>query len=182
MPNERKKSTGRKPKNVTVLQTVPKKRKQWQNTKTSDTRADFLRAYEQTLGNISASCELSGINRRTFYRWLKSPARINVKFRQQLELLQPEEKLLDFAEGALMQQIRKGDTTAIIFALKTKGKHRGYVEKQPQVTVNIGDPLSTAQELARILVEEMHWTKEKAIKKVALDHKIPEAQLLETIA
>ena len=40
------------------------------------------------------------------------------------------ESLLDLAEGSLFEQVRKGNITAIIFTLKTIGKHRGYVERQ----------------------------------------------------
>lgn len=40
------------------------------------------------------------------------------------------ESLLDMAEGKLFDQVNKGNITAIIFTLKTLGKHRGYVERQ----------------------------------------------------
>jgi hypothetical protein len=36
---------------------------------------------------------------------------------------------LDFAESKLDQNINNGDTTAIIFLLKTLGKDRGYYDK-----------------------------------------------------
>lgn len=39
------------------------------------------------------------------------------------------EELLDFVESKFFNLIRKGDKGAMIFFLKTIGKHRGYVEK-----------------------------------------------------
>ena len=47
------------------------------------------------------------------------------------EALEDErEKIKDMAEGELLKQIRGGNMTAIIFYLKTQGKHLGYVERQ----------------------------------------------------
>ncbi len=40
---------------------------------------------------------------------------------------------VDFAESALYQRIKEGDTTAIIFQLKSRGKKRGYGDKQELV-------------------------------------------------
>lgn len=42
---------------------------------------------------------------------------------------------LDFAESVLIKKIRKEETVAVLFYLKTQGKDRGYVEK----TVLAGD-------------------------------------------
>ena len=40
-----------------------------------------------------------------------------------------QEQLLDEGESMLHKQIQEGNTAAIIFFLKTKGKSRGYVER-----------------------------------------------------
>ena len=37
---------------------------------------------------------------------------------------------MDFTESALRKLIKKGNVIATIFKLKTKGKDRGYIEKQ----------------------------------------------------
>ena len=40
------------------------------------------------------------------------------------------ERSLDFTEGQLLARIKDGDSSMIKFHLMTKGKHRGYVERQ----------------------------------------------------
>ena len=93
----------------------------------------FVDAYKKTYGNISKACEIVGINRGTFYNWEKN----NKAFKKAIEDVEPEEEFLDFVEDALTKKIKSGDTTAIIFALKTKGKNRGYIERTEQVVKNI---------------------------------------------
>ncbi|MDD3404961.1 MAG: hypothetical protein PHH23_01665 [Paludibacteraceae bacterium] len=81
--------------------------------------------------NIYATCEAAGISRRTFYNWLNR----DKKFSQLIE--DSQEALLDAAESKLISKINDGDTTSIIFFLKTKGKKRGYVEQiEQKVEVN----------------------------------------------
>jgi hypothetical protein len=96
----------------------------------------FIEAYKKTFGNISMSAELAKIDRQTYYNWLEKDA----EFKAAIEALKPDEIFLDFCENALQKKIGKGDTTAIIFALKTKGKNRGYVERQ-EVTGKDGEDL-----------------------------------------
>lgn len=45
-------------------------------------------------------------------------------------LANEREGMRDFAEGMLYKRIEGGDTTVIIFYLKTQAKERGYVERQ----------------------------------------------------
>jgi len=86
----------------------------------------FIKAYAESFGNISISAKSAGIDRRTYTNWLKS----DEEFKAAIEAIEPDDLIVDFAENALMKKISKGDTTAIIFTLKTKGKKRGYVERQ----------------------------------------------------
>ena len=81
-------------------------------------------ALKKTLGNVTLACEQVGIDRSTHYRWLKKYP----TYKKMIDEI--EDITLDFAENALFKQIKEGNTTAIIFYLKTKGKKRGYIEKQ----------------------------------------------------
>lgn len=87
------------------------------------TKKDFLEAYELSLANISTACKRMGISRQTYYNWLEDS-----DFSEQVTNIQ--EGLLDFAESMLLKKIKEGGTTELIFFLKTKGKKRGYVERQ----------------------------------------------------
>lgn len=92
---------------------------------------DIVVAYEKKGANISATCKSLGIDRKTFYNRRKA----NPKLDEALSEI--EEGLIDFTESKLIQAINDDNLTAIIFYLKTKGKERGYIERQEQqVTVN----------------------------------------------
>jgi len=52
------------------------------------------------------------------------------------------ERHLDLAEHKLISAIKEGDMTAIIFFLKTKGRHRGYSQRM-EVTGADGGPIQT---------------------------------------
>ena len=102
----------------------------------------FIIAYKENFGNITIACESAGVGRGQYKSWCdKDP-----EFRQRLAEIEPEEIMLDFGEHKLMERIAKGDTLATMFLLKTKGKRRGYIERQEvahegdvvkQITVNI---------------------------------------------
>ena len=94
------------------------------NRTTLDKKELFLKALESNLGNITQACKSANIGRQTYYDWIND----DVEFEEQCKNV--EESLLDLAEHRLLEKIDKYDTTSIIFFLKTKGKKRGYVEKQ----------------------------------------------------
>lgn len=74
-------------------------------------------------GIIADACRVTGICRKTFYDWCKGDAEF------QDEVNQINEETLDFVESKLLENIKKGEVTSIIFYLKTKGRNRGYQEK-----------------------------------------------------
>ncbi|AZA51553.1 hypothetical protein EG348_00305 [Chryseobacterium sp. G0201] len=80
----------------------------------------LLKALGKSLAVISPACQMANVNRQTFYNWLRS----DTQFKNDYEEI--KEISLDFAETSLFQQIGEHNTTATIFYLKTKGKHRGY--------------------------------------------------------
>ena len=87
----------------------------------------FLEALRLNMGNVSKAMECTNIkSRQTHYRWLEEDA----DYKAEVDAI--NEANIDLAEGELMKNIKSGDTTSMIFFLKTKGKHRGYVEKVEQ--------------------------------------------------
>jgi len=99
----------------------------------SDKKENFIKALKANLGNIAESCKSINISRQTYYRWIEDK-----QFLQSCK--DAEESLLDFAESQLQELIKDKNPIAIFFYLKTKGKKRGYIEKQEvQLTKPIED-------------------------------------------
>lgn len=106
-------------------------------------KAKMLEALEYYKGIVSTACNSIGLARSTYYMWLDT----DKDFADKVSEIQ--DIAIDFVEGKLFEKINgvtmlgKGggdeedptytlppSDTAIIFYLKTKGKKRGYVEKQ----------------------------------------------------
>ena len=84
----------------------------------------FLKAFKKHATNISRACEIVGIARKTHYEWKSR----NVTYKEEIEAI--EEAMIDFAEGMLYKNMKDGKESSILFFLKTRGKKRGYIEKQ----------------------------------------------------
>jgi hypothetical protein len=93
-------------------------------TNTDITKKAMLEALEKSLGIVTSACKSVDISRETHYRWLREDA----DYKAAVDAL--SDVALDFAESQLHKQIKDGNSTATIFFLKTKGKKRGYVERQ----------------------------------------------------
>jgi hypothetical protein len=90
-------------------------------------KAALVKAMAECLGVVTIACKQAGVDRGTYYAWMKSDA----EFKSAIDDI--AEVTLDFAENKLHKLMEKGDTAATIFYLKTKGKKRGYVERTEQV-------------------------------------------------
>jgi len=105
--------------------------------RTEQHKKAMIEALEKSLGVVTTACKNVGIGRTQFYAWLKE----DTEFAENVKSI--EDIAIDFAESKLHKQIEKGDTTATIFYLKTKGKNRVYIERQeithdlPNANINI---------------------------------------------
>ena len=84
---------------------------------------DVLKALEETYGVVTEACKKAGLSRSQFYVYMDKDA----EFKKMVEDIQ--EAAIDYVESKLFENIREKNVTAQIFYLKTKGKHRGYIEK-----------------------------------------------------
>lgn len=90
----------------------------------------FIKNYERFYGNVTMACHAVGLNRATFYRWLKSDSPINRKFREKLKNIPNlEERKKDVIEGALMGLVEEMHPRVTVFAAETKLQDRGYGRK-----------------------------------------------------
>lgn len=106
------------------------------------------KAYKKSAGNLSLTAEALGINRRTLDRWRERYPELDAMMRD------VDESLIDLCESRLMQQINESNLTAIIFYLKTKGKHRGYIEGQI-INANLNTNKSMSQEEALEFLKDL---------------------------
>lgn len=94
----------------------------------------MLEALEKSLGVVTTAARSIGIERTTHYKWRKDDPEYSEAVKD------IEEMAIDFVESHLHQLIAQGDTASTIFYLKTKGKKRGYVERQ-EITGEEGQPI-----------------------------------------
>lgn len=102
------------------------------SSKIVQTKKRIIEAMEKSLGVITTACRVAGVSRDTYYRYYEE----DPEFAKQCDDI--ENIVLDFAESQLHKQIKDGNPTSTIFFLKTKGKKRGYYEKQVNENINSG--------------------------------------------
>ena len=95
------------------------------------TAAQMISAITEAKGFVTKACDILKCSRKTFYVYLKKYSTV------QEALEDTREKRHEWVESKLMKAVGKDNLTAIIFYLKTQGKHLGYVERQEIETGDI---------------------------------------------
>lgn len=91
-------------------------------------KSEIIKAIRDTYGVKTEMARRLGVVNQTIYNYLKRWPELEE------EVVKAREQIVDLAETKLIDLIRQGDKTAIIFTLKTLGKNRGYVEN-PNIAI-----------------------------------------------
>lgn len=105
----------------------------WDNWEGDKKRA--LIALSQTHGIVSQACENAKIGKSSVYRWMEA----DPEFKAAVE--QIRDACVDHVESKLIGLIDKGDTAATIFFMKTRGRARGYQERQEFDHTSLGEKI-----------------------------------------
>jgi len=92
-----------------------------EQVRTTKKKQEFIENFEQLIGIISTTCQKIGIDRKTYYNWMKD----DEEFVKKVE--RAKERQVNMVEDRLMRAILKDNITAIIFYLKNK--HPDYINK-----------------------------------------------------
>jgi len=109
------------------------------NNRNTPKKEAMLEALEKSLGIVSTACKMVDVGRTTHYQWMKE----DEEYKSAVNSIQ--DGVLDFAESHLYKLVKEGNPAATIFFLKTKGKKRGYIERQ-EIEVQEKKPLSWLDE------------------------------------
>lgn len=85
-------------------------------------KQEFLESLARHKGLVYFTCDEIGVPHQTYQNWMI----VDPEFKTKVEFI--HEKKLDNVEHCLDRAVNKLNVPAIMFYLKTKGKHRGYVE------------------------------------------------------
>jgi len=92
--------------------------------KSGHLKKELVEVLRKHLGIVSSACEALKISRTTYYKYYNE----DEVFRNEVNDI--GEHTLDFVESKLFDLITNGNVAATIFYMKTKGKRRGYIERQ----------------------------------------------------
>lgn len=99
------------------------------------TAEQMISAIQNANGILAVAARDLGCTRQTVHNYVNKMSTVRAAYED------ARETLIDFTEQQLYKQIKEGNITAIIFTLKTIGKHRGYVERQEVQHEGGSDPV-----------------------------------------
>ena len=91
-------------------------------------REELISAIWAAQGKVTVAAQRLGCTVRTIYNYANKYATVQNAIDEARAMW--DEKLVDLAELKLFQEVNDGSAWAIKYALSTKGKSRGYVERQ----------------------------------------------------
>jgi hypothetical protein len=94
----------------------------------------MVEAMAKHLGIVTSACQEVGLNRDTYYQWLKN----DKDFAYAISELDGRKE--DVIEKAFLSLVIDRNPQAVIHAVKTKLKHRGYGEEVSKVSVVTNAP------------------------------------------
>ncbi len=98
--------------------------------------ADFIEAIPGTGGIVSAIARKVGCTWHTAKKYIHAMPTVKAVYEDECE------SVLDLAEVKLIEAVKGGDLAAVKYMLSTKGKDRGYTERQEvreQISVDVHD-------------------------------------------
>ena len=98
------------------------------------TAEQIIGAIREAEGNLSDAARILRCARTTVHNYVNRYPTVKQAYEEE------NDKFIDEAQGQLRRHVKKGSLPAIMFTLKTKGKHLGYVERQ-EFTGADGDKL-----------------------------------------
>lgn len=102
---------------------------------------DFIAAIPGTGGIVTAIARKVGCAWNTAKRYIETHPTVQRAYQDECE------SILDLAEAKVISAIKDGDSQMIRYYLSTKGKDRGYVQRQEQVLQ--GDTLEVTTRVVR---------------------------------
>jgi hypothetical protein len=94
-------------------------------------QADVIKAIKLSHGILSAAAENLGCSRNTIDAYRQKYPRVQAAYEE------ANETTLDFAESQLITNITLLKEASIFFYLKTKGKKRGYREREAVLNIDL---------------------------------------------
>lgn len=88
------------------------------------TAKQFIEAIPGTGGIVTKIAEKVGCTWHTARKYIDTYSTIRGAYQDECE------RVLDLAESALIKSVSEQEAWAVKYLLSTKGKHRGYVERQ----------------------------------------------------